>query len=166
MRLPALNAALLALLAVSTAQAKSTDRDQPMDIGADQTDALISDDSESTLMGNVNITQGSLTVKADQAIIQRKGGEITQVTLTGSPATLTQVSDTGEPMSARARRIVYTMSSEIVLLTGNVEIEQPRGTLRGESVKYDINTGRLDGGGDGSRVQMRITPKAKKEAGH
>lgn len=166
MRLPALNAALLALLAVSTAQAKSTDRDQPMDIAADQTDALISDDSESTLMGNVNITQGSLTVKADQAIIQRKGGEITQVTLTGSPATLTQVSDTGEPMSARARRIVYTMSSEIVLLTGNVEIEQPRGTLRGESVKYDINTGRLDGGGDGSRVQMRITPKAKKEAGH
>lgn len=166
MRLSALNAALLALLAVSTAQAKSTDRDQPMDIAADQTDALISDDSESTLMGNVNITQGSLTVKADQAIIQRKGGEITQVTLTGSPATLTQVSDTGEPMAARARRIVYSMSSEIVLLTGNVEIEQPRGTLRGESVKYDINTGRLDGGGDGSRVQMRITPKAKKEAGN
>lgn len=166
MRLSALNTALLALLAVSTAQAKSTDRDQPMDIAADQTDALISDDSESTLMGNVNITQGSLTVKADQAIIQRKAGEITQVTLTGSPATLTQVSDTGEPMAARARRIVYTMSSEIVLLTGNVEIEQPRGTLRGESVKYDINTGRLDGGGDGNRVQMRITPKAKKEAGH
>lgn len=157
---------LLALLAAASAQAKSTDRDQPMDIEADNTDALISDDSESTLMGNVNITQGSLTVKADQAVIQRRAGEITTVTLTGSPATLTQVNDNGEPMTARARRIVYTRSSEIMLLTGGVEIEQPRGTLRGESVKYDINTGRLDGGGDGSRVQMRITPKAKKEAGN
>jgi len=34
-----------------------------------------------------------------------------------------------------------------------------RGTLRGETVKYDLKTGRLDGGGDGSRVKMRIMPK-------
>ena len=40
-------------------------------------------------------------------------------------------------------------------------IEQPRGTLRGESIKYDLKTGRLDGGGDGKRVQMRILPKNK-----
>jgi hypothetical protein len=34
-----------------------------------------------------------------------------------------------------------------------------RGTLRGETIKYDLKTGRLDGGGDGSRVKMRIMPK-------
>ena len=30
----------------------------------------------------------------------------------------------------------------------------------GETVKYDIDTGRLDGGGDGKRVQLRILPKS------
>lgn len=160
MRPNLLNAALIAVLAVSAAHAKSTDRQQPMDIAADETDAQMSDDSESTLIGNVNITQGSLNVKADRAVIVRKSGEIASVTLTGAPAVLSQVTDAGEAMTARARTIVYRMNSEIVLLTGGVEIEQPRGTLRGETVKYDLNTGRLDGGGDGSRVQMRIQPKS------
>ena len=32
--------------------------------------------------------------------------------------------------------------------------------MRGETVKYDIDTGRLDGGGDGNRVQLRILPKS------
>ena len=46
-----------------------------------------------------------------------------------------------------------------MVLTGGVVVEQTRGTLRGETIKYDLATGRLDGGGDGSRVQMRIMPK-------
>ncbi len=80
--------------------------------------------------------------------------------LTGNPATLKQVNDNGEPMDARARQIVYTLSSDIVVLTGGVVIEQTRGTLRGETIKYDLKTGRLDGGGDGTRVKMRILPKS------
>ena len=62
-------------------------------------------------------------------------------------------------MTARASQIVYTLSSDVVLLTGSVVIEQPRGTLRGETIKYDLKTGRMDGGGDGNRVKMRIMPK-------
>lgn len=160
MRLHALNALLIAMLAAAGAQAKSTDRQQPMDIAADHTDALMADNGESTLMGNVNITQGSLSVKADQAVIQRQNGDIVSVTLIGTPATLSQVADSGEPMTASAQRIVYRLDNDIVLLTGNVEIVQPRGTVRGETIRYDIGSGRLDGGGDGSRVQMRIQPKA------
>jgi lipopolysaccharide export system protein LptA len=120
---------------------------------------MLGDDSESILSGNVRITQGSLEVGADKAVIQRRAGEISEIVLTGSPATLKQVSDSGEPMNARSSRIVYTLSSDVVVLTGGVVIEQPRGTLRGETIKYDLKTGRLDGGGDGTRVQMRIMPK-------
>ncbi|MFY2762981.1 lipopolysaccharide transport periplasmic protein LptA [Arenimonas sp. MALMAid1274] len=150
---------LICALAAGLASAKSSDREQPMDIDADNMDALLSDDSVSTLTGNVRIRQGSLEVDADKADIHRKAGEIDRIVLTGGPARLAQVSDTGEPMTATAREIVYTMSSEIMVLTGNVVVEQPRGNLRGETVKYDINTGRLDGGGDGKRVSMRILPK-------
>ena len=155
----------LGLTLVLAAQAKTTDRNAPMDISADKTDAVLTDDSDSTLTGNVLITQGSMEITADRAVIHRRGGEITEVELTGAPATLKQVADNGEPMNARAGRIVYTLSADVVVLTGSVAIEQPRGNLRGETIKYDLKTGRLDGGGDGSRVQMRILPKSAAPGG-
>ena len=161
MRLVATSLILFAVMLPCAAQAKSADRNQPMDIEADHTDAMLGDDSDSILSGNVRITQGTLEVGADKAVIHRKGGDISQVVLNGSPARLKQVSDTGEPMNAQARQIVYTLTSDLVLLTGGVVIEQTRGTLRGETIKYDLKSGRLDGGGDGSRVKMRIMPKTK-----
>jgi lipopolysaccharide export system protein LptA len=159
MRLPALSSLLLVALLPLAVQAKSTDRNAPMDVEADRTDAMLGDDSDSVLTGNVRITQGTLDVAADKAVIHRKAGDISQVVLTGGPATLKQLSDTGEPMNARANQIIYTLTSDLVVLTGGVVIEQPRGTLRGETIKYDLKSGRLDGGGDGSRVKMRIMPK-------
>lgn len=159
MRLVAPSTVLLAALLPFALQAKTTDRNAPMDIEADRTDAMLGDDSESVLTGNVRITQGTLDVGADRAVIHRRAGDISQVVLTGGPATLKQVADNGEPMNAQARQIVYALTSETVVLTGGVVIEQPRGTLRGETIKYDLKTGRLDGGGDGSRVKMRIMPK-------
>ena len=160
MRPAALSLILLAAaVAAGPALAKSTDRQQPMDLSAANMDALLSADSVSTLEGSVTIRQGSLEVDADRAEIHRKAGEIDRIVLTGSPARLRQLSDQGEPMDATAAQVVYTLSSDVMVLTGNVVITQPRGTLRGETVKYDINTGRIDGGGDGARVSMRILPK-------
>ncbi len=150
--------ALAALLPLATA-AKTSDRNAAMDVAADRTDATLGDDSDSVLAGNVVITQGTLQVHADKAVIHRKGGDITQVELTGAPATLKQVADNGDPMNARASVIVYTLNSDLIVLTGGVVVEQTRGTLRGETIKYDLKTGHLDGGGDGNRVQMRILPK-------
>ena len=160
MRPAALSLILLAAtVAAGPALAKSTDRQQPMDLSAANMDALLSDDSVSTLEGSVTIRQGSLEVDADRAEIHRKAGEIDRIVLTGSPARLRQISDQGEPMDASAAQVVYTISSEVMVLTGNVVINQPRGNLRGETIKYDITTGRVDGGGDGQRVSMRILPK-------
>jgi lipopolysaccharide export system protein LptA len=160
MRLAAPSLLLLALALPCAATAKTADRQQPMDVEADHTEVGIGDDSDAVLTGNVVITQGTLEVRSDRATIQRRGGDISEVVLTGAPATLNQVNDNGEPMHATASRIVYDTSSDVVVLTGGVVIEQTRGTLRGENIKYDLKTGRLDGGGDGSRVKMRIMPKS------
>ena len=165
MRLLAASTLALAALLPFALQAKSSDRNAPMDVEADRTDATLDDNSESILTGNVRITQGTLDVGADRAVIHRKAGEISQVVLTGAPATLKQLSDTNEPMNARASQIVYTLTSDVVLLTGGVVIEQPRGNLRGETIKYDLKSGRVEGGGDGKRVQMRIMPKNKPAGG-
>ena len=159
MRLVALSLMLLAAVLPFDASAKTTDRQQPMDVEAGHTDALLTDDGDTVLSGGVTITQGTLNVQSDKATIYRKSGEISQVVLTGAPATMQQVNDNGETMTAHAAQITYTLSNELIVLTGAVVIEQPRGTLRGETIKYDLKTGRLDGGGDGSRVKMRIMPK-------
>ena len=166
MRLLAVSLTLLAAsLSLSPiALGKSSDRNQPMDVQADSTNALMEDNSDSTLNGNVVITQGTLEIKSDRAIIHRRKGDIDKVTLTGSPVVMKQVNDNGEPMNAQASTIVYTLSSDLILLSGSVIINQPRGSMRGENVKYDLKTGRLDGGGDGNRVSMRIMPKNKAPA--
>ena len=154
--------AAIALLAFATAlpaAAKSTDRQQPMDVKADTSSALMGDDSVSTLDGSVEITQGTMKVNADHAEIHQQAGDIREVVLTGAPARLYQVADNGDPTNATAQRIVYTIAKDVMVLTGDVVITQPRGNMRGETVTYDINTGRLNGGGDGKRVSMRILPK-------
>ncbi len=167
MRLLAVSLTLLAAslcLASSTVAAKSSDRNQPMDVQSDSSESVLEDNSDSTLSGNVIISQGTLEIRSDRAVIHRRNGDIDKVTLTGGPVQMKQVNDNGEPMNAKANTIVYTLSSDLVLLTGNVVIEQPRGSMRGENIKYDLKTGRMNGGGDGSRVSMRILPKNKAPA--
>lgn len=150
----------LALAFAAPAAARSTDRQQPMDIDANNIDGLLDDNSVSVLQGNVRIRQGSLEVDADKAEVHRRAGEIDRIVLTGGPVRLRQVSDQGEPMDATARQVVYTLTDDLMVLTGGVDIKQPRGNLRGETIKYDLATGRLDGGGDGQRVSLRILPKS------
>jgi lipopolysaccharide export system protein LptA len=153
------------LLLTGPALAKSTDRNQPMDISAAQVDAVLTDDGDALMKGDIVISQGTLNVRADDALVTRKGGEIEQVVLTGAPAVLSQVNDNGEKMTARAAKIVYTLSTDLIVMTGGVVVNQPRGNLKGEMIKYDLTTGRLDGGGGGGRVSMRILPKTVKPAG-
>lgn len=160
MRQKTANTILLCLLLSGAAIGKSTDRNQAMDISADRSDALLTDDGESSISGNVSISQGSLQISAEQAVVTRVKGEAVKVTLSGSPARMQQMNDSGELMKASAKQIVYMLSAEQIDLLGNVVIDQPRGSMRGESIRYDIKSGRLTGGGDGSRIQMRLEPKA------
>lgn len=131
-----------------------------MDISAERSDALLTDDGESSISGNVLISQGSLQINADKAVVTRVNGDPVKITLTGTPARMQQMNDNGELMKASARQIVYLLNAEQISLLGNVIIDQARGSMRGESIRYDLKTGRLTGGGDGTRVQMRIEPKA------
>ena len=55
-------------------------------------------------------------------------------------------------------QIQKLISSQQIQLNGGVIIDQARGSMRGESIRYDLKTGRLSGGGNGGRVQMRLNP--------
>lgn len=152
-------ASVALLLFASPCLALKADREQPMDVGADYSDAVLSDDGQVLLKGSVKISQGSLLIRADDATVSKSKGEIKQAVLNGAPATVEQKLDNGGEMKARASRIDYDMTANVLVLTGAVVITQPEGELRGERVRYELDSGRVEGGGDGGRVQMRIQPK-------
>jgi lipopolysaccharide export system protein LptA len=108
----------------------------------------------------VHITQGSLDIRAARAEITMRDGEAVRAVLTGGPVTLKQQMDDGTPMTARASMVDYDLKGETAVFTGNVEISQPRGTMNGNRVVYNLKTGNIESGGEGNgRVRMHILPK-------
>jgi lipopolysaccharide export system protein LptA len=167
--LPALlSASLLSagMLAANVAFAKTADRNQPMDIDAGRSEGGLDDNAPTVLSGGVKINQGSLDIDSSTATISTRNGDPSRAVLSGSPVVLKQQMDDGTPMTARASKVDYDLSTEIVVFTGNVKIEQPRGNMSGERIVYNMKTGRVESGGTGNgRVRMRINPKSAAPAG-
>jgi len=156
-------AAVLGGLVATDAAAKTSDRSQPMDIDAGRQEGTLDDRSPTILSEGVTIRQGSLDIRSDRAEISlSKSGNPQRAVLTGGPVVLKQQMDDGTPMTARASKVDYNLQTEIVVFTGNVSIEQPRGTMSGERVVYNLKTGQVNSGGEGAgRVKMRIQPKSQ-----
>ena len=157
--------ALAAALAAAPAWAKSSDRNQPMDLTANSQDCSLADDTGPCVFsGNVRIVQGTLDVRAARADVRRGGGDIRRVILTGSPVRLKQELDDGGTIDATASNVDYDLQTETVVFTGDVELNQPgRGTMAGGRIVYNMATGRVQGGGqDGGQIRTRILPKGAK----
>ncbi|QNP41178.1 lipopolysaccharide transport periplasmic protein LptA [Lysobacter solisilvae (ex Woo and Kim 2020)] len=158
-------AALLAgtsvlLLASSGAWAKSSDRGQAMDIEAGATSGSLDDRQPTVLSNGVTISQGSLQIEANTATITTRGGEPVRAILTGGPVKLKQQLDDGTPMNATAGKVDYDLTTEVVIFTDKVNIQQPRGSLSGPRVVYNMKTGMVNSSADSSgRVKMTIQPK-------
>ncbi len=159
----ALIAAMLATAFAASVSAKSTDRNQPMNISSDQQAGTYTDDSVNVISGNVQIQQGTLDIRSNRAEVTLKDGEASRVVFTGAPVVMKQQMDDGSPMTARADKIDYDMKSENIVLIGNAFVEQPRGSTSGPRISYNMKTGRIDSGssgGDGGRVKTTIMPKS------
>lgn len=155
-----LSLSLISLLLISpNLFAKSSDRDQPLDISADRNSGGL---CSNKLFGNVQIAQGSMTIRSDQASVICRNDRVERIELQGSPLVMTQVTDSGDNVKITALNADFATDSEILLLRGAVEINQDRGVLKGETIRYNLNTGIIDGGGDGNRVQIRIPPRQEK----
>ncbi len=159
-------AALAAAFPVASVLARSSDRQKPMDIEAGRQSGTLTGDSVNQLSGGVHITQGSLDITSSGATITLAGGDPTRAVFTGGPVTLKQELDDGTPMSARADNVDYNLKTEIVVFTGNVSISNPRGSLSGQRVVYNLKTGNVESGGEGGgKVKVRILPKSAQGGG-
>ena len=165
---PAAKALLLlaALACTDQALARSSDRNQPMDLEASHQDCSGDDAGPCVFAGNVRIVQGTLDIRAARADVQRGDGDIRRVILSGSPVQLSQQLDNGSRMNARAAKIDYDMPQETVVMTGKAHVEEPgRSSIDSERIVYNMRTGQVQSGGQGGgRVKMRILPRGVRQA--
>ena len=159
-----LKAALLiaaAMTIAGAALARTSDRNQPLDVEATSTDCSASANGPCTFSGNVHIVQGTLDIRAAHADIRRGGGDIQRVLLTGSPALMKQQMDDGALINARAAKVDYDLATDTVVFTGNAFIEQPgQSSISSERIVYNMKSGQVQGGGQGAgRVKMTLLPK-------
>ena len=159
------SAALLLLLPLADAGAKSSDRNQAMTIDSGSQSGNMEGNGKTVLGGGVVVTQGTLEIRSAAAEIYMADGEISRSVFTGKQVKMKQQMDDGTNLNANAANIDYNLRTEVVVFTGNVKIQQARGTLNGERVVYNMKTGQVESGGSGNgRVKMRILPKSAQGA--
>lgn len=144
--------------------AKQSDRQQPMNFAAKHTDAYNAPNTVTTLQGSVKISQGTLLLTGDIAKIHLDAdSQISQVVVTGSPAHIQQLDDSGNLMTGNAAKLDYDNIHGIAVLTGNASVKQQgRGEFHGDKLTYNTASSQItgDSGGDGL-VHGVFLPKPK-----
>jgi len=153
------------LAACGLAQAKQTDRNQPININASAF-AGSQDSGKITFTGSVTMDQGTFHADGAQATGYTDPGDTSQwqrVVLTGSPAHFRQTQDNGTLVHGQAATIDYRVSENTVILTGNASVvQQGRGEFHGDRLVYNTDTGEIQGTPPaGGRVHITLQPRSK-----
>lgn len=167
--------AIAAMLGVasSSAQALSTDREEPIVIEAQA--AEVDNRSKITIYrGDVVITQGTLRITGDTVWVHYDDANtITKAVSVGTPAKFRQLPDGKEDyMTAAAERMEYHADKDVILLLGNARYGEGKNKITAPRIVYDSRRGRVKAGanpdagptGDSDksdRVRITITPKKK-----
>ncbi|MBI2381565.1 MAG: lipopolysaccharide transport periplasmic protein LptA [Gammaproteobacteria bacterium] len=162
---PAARLALAAaLLLVGAVQAKTGDSEQAINVTAQRSEI---DNKTGTVIysGAVTITQGSLNLKAARVTLYRNAeNELDRLVAEGEPAVYHQLTDQGEPVEGRAKRIEYHTATEVVVFLSEVKLTQAGGnTTEAERVEYHSakNTAQATAA-EGGVVTTVIQPRKKK----
>ena len=169
--------AIIACVA-NSAQALSTDREQPIVIEAAAAEA--DNRAQVTIYrGDVVITQGTLRITGDTVWIHyNDANTITKAVSVGKPAKFRQLTDGSEDyMTADAERMEYHADRDLILLLGNARYGEGKDKITAPRIVYDSRRGRVKAGAntDGEqtgqtatgetdkpdRVRITITPKKK-----
>lgn len=153
---------LAALACTPAVLAKTSDRQQTMQVQANASDCTVTDSGPCILTGNVHIVQGTLQINAARADLRQADGDIRSARLTGTPVRLKQEMDNGGLMNATASQVDYDLAQDTVVFTGKAVVQQPgRGSIAGERIVYNMRTGQVQGGGGetGGRVNLSFEPR-------
>jgi lipopolysaccharide export system protein LptA len=157
----------LGLLLLQPALARQDDRQKPANIAAKSFDATQAANGVVNYKGSVLLTQGTLKATGALATAHLDAdNSVTRVVITGNPAHIEQLDDSGNRMQGDAARIDYDNVKQIAVLTGNAAVKQQgRGEAHGDKLTYNTQTSQMTGEshGDGL-VHMTFLPKPRPAA--
>ncbi len=149
----------------SSVMALPDDREQPIRITADSASRFEAT-GETHYKGNVELTQGSLRINADQIVVQRQQNSSGVIVATGKPAQLEQTpTEDHGPVWATAERIEYRQDLDTVKLVRNARIEQEGAVVTGAIIDYEVSAQQVRASAatnaeDQQRVEVIIPPSA------
>jgi lipopolysaccharide export system protein LptA len=168
---PVLLVALAVALAAPAARAEKADKEKPINYSADTGDVNYQT-KKGALSGNVVITQGTLSIRADRIDFRQNPDNSVSATAFGNPVTVRQKRDgSDEYYEAYAQRVEYDGSKEFVELFDRALLRRGQDEIRSNYISYSAATevfkaeGRADtpaatATGPGARVRGVFQPKS------
>ncbi|HMT93563.1 lipopolysaccharide transport periplasmic protein LptA [uncultured Thiothrix sp.] len=136
----------LCLLASTTAYAISSDAEKPVMI---ESDSVVFNKEAGTAVyaGNVEIKQGTLSIRASRIEISAPDNEIQTIKATGSPVNFQQTMDSGKQALGRAKNVQYFVIQKKLVLEGDASLSQDRDNFASNRIEYSTANGELKAGG-------------------
>ena len=162
--------ALASLVAVPV-YAAQTDRDKPITFAGDSGDANLQNRG-GALTGNVIITQGTLSIRADRIVFKQNADNSLSATAYGNPVEIRQKrEDVDEYYEGYAQRVEYDGTKNLVELFDRALLKRGQDEIRSNYVSYNTATevfkaeGRAsavpDPTGPGARVRGMFQPRSE-----
>jgi lipopolysaccharide export system protein LptA len=152
--------------------AEQADRYKPLHVEADAQSRIDMANRVITFSGNVVVTKGTMTLRADRVEVRETPDGFHQATATGRPASFRQKRDgVDEFVEGQAQRLEYDARADTVRFTGDAVVRRLRGTvvadeISGALITYNNATEifEVQGGSDpqtstGGRVRAVLTPR-------
>lgn len=168
-------AALLACALAPQASAEKADRGKPLNVEADQPSRLDMLNQVVVFNGNVVVTKGTMTMRADRIEVRETPDGHHLATAIGSaarPATFRQKRDgVDEYIEGQADRLEYDGRADTVRFVGNAQVRRLRGAavadeVSGALITYDntaevfsVAGGAASPANPGGRVRAVLVPR-------
>lgn len=142
---------IAALFSTNGLTASLEDSKQPINIAANRAEG---DEIKgiTRYIGNVKITQGQLSISADEVIIGIKDKKVSHLIAIGKPASFQQKSPEQGLVVASAWRITYHIKAGHLKLAGNAKVDQPQASVSGEQIDYYTHEQRVTAVGNNSKT--------------
>lgn len=149
---------LAGLFFSSPAITMDIDKNAPVTIDADTT-SIDFRTGKRVLTGNVEITQGTLNIKADKIVLVYKGDAIDTATAYGKPVKFEQLPEGHkEIVYGEAKTLKLEQLKELITLKDNAKITQGTNVITGKVIYYNMKTSKMT-------IKGRSATRKKKTAG-
>jgi len=155
-------AALAAVVAAPLAHAEKADKAKPISFTADQPTEVDFEKRVGTLKGNVVITQGTLTIKADRIDFKQNADNSLSATAFGNPIAFRQKKDdSDEYFEGFAQKAVYDGSKDLLELFDRALLREGINEIRSNYISYNSTTNQFRGEGRPDAPGVTDGPGAK-----